>query len=415
MSTPRSVEVHIVGRGVDTLVLNVCYADRQFQPQKKELSEDLQNRLNLLQNAARMNETPIPTQWAFKGINLFMQEKGSRGQWRWILKSPLLTVAISRGRLSRIIAQVRLSSEYLWSCEYLAEAIVEVGLFLYNVFGEYLWFQVSAVDLCADVVGWDISQANWQECFISRAIGDDGRPRDDSLLVDGPDVVRRRWKRIETLDFGKHTSPVSCCIYHKTAEIRQKSPAKVWFHDLWKRNGWDSNSEVWRVEFRLTREFLHAASIEAAEDLPDHIQALWEYCAGRSGGATDGLPDGWLRYVTPTKDTNRARWPVHPAWKVIQGAFLQEDDGTGANCASAQAGEKYRARLSLGDWLPLHPGGLGWWRPGYLLKLISPWCCAGSMEQVLITWKRKIGTSPSWCNISKSSMVLKSTCHKLVV
>ncbi len=82
-------------------------------------------------------------------MSLFMQEKGSRGQWRWILKSPLLTVAISRGRLNRIIAQVRLSSEYLWSCEYLAEAIVEVGLFLYGMFGDYLWFQVSEVDLCA--------------------------------------------------------------------------------------------------------------------------------------------------------------------------------------------------------------------------------------------------------------------------
>jgi hypothetical protein len=303
-------DVKIVGRGIDTLVLNVCYADKIFQPLKRELAEDLQSRLNLLQNAARMNEAPMLTQWAFKGINLFMQEKGSRGQWRWILKSPLLTVAISRGRLSRIIAQVRLSSEYLWSCE-------------------YLWFQVSQVDLCADVVGWDISQANWQECFISRAVGDDGRPREETLLIDGPDVVRRRWKRIETLDFGKHTSPVSCCIYHKTAEIRQKSPAKVWFHDLWKRNGWDGEAEVWRVEFRLTREFLRAASIETAEDLPDRISALWDYCAGRPGGAVDGLPDGWLRYVTPTNDTNRARWPVHAAWAVIQGAFLQEDDGLG--------------------------------------------------------------------------------------
>lgn len=143
-------------------------------------------------------------------------------------------------------------------------------------------------------------------------------------------MVRQWWKRIETLDFGKHTSPISCCIYHKTAEIRQKSPTKIWFYDLWKRNGWDGASEVWRVEFRLTREFLHAASIEAAEDLPDHIQALWEYCAGHPGGAaTDGLPDGWLRYVIPTKDTNRARWPVHPAWAVIQGAFMQEDDGLG--------------------------------------------------------------------------------------
>ncbi len=169
-------EVKIIGRGVDTLVMNVCYADRQFQPLKKEVSENLQNYLNVLQNAARMNETPMLTEWTFKDIHLFMQEKGSRGQWKWILKSPLLTVAISRGRLSRIIAQVRLPSEYLWSCKYLAEAIVEAGVFLFDLFDEYLWFQVSQVDLCADVVGWDVSQTNWQECFISRAVGDDGRP-----------------------------------------------------------------------------------------------------------------------------------------------------------------------------------------------------------------------------------------------
>ncbi len=175
-------EVKIVGRGVDTLVLNVCYADKQFQPIKQELAADLQNELNLLQGTARLNEAPILTRWAFKGIHLFIHEKGSRGQWRWILKSPFLTVAISRGRLSRIIAQARLSSEYLWSCEYLAEAIVEVGLFLYDMFGDYLWFQVSQVNLCADIVGWDISQASWRDCFISRAAGDDGRPRENALL-----------------------------------------------------------------------------------------------------------------------------------------------------------------------------------------------------------------------------------------
>src|SRR5690242_5051257 len=99
-------EVKIVGRGVDTLVLNVCYADSQFLPVKQELAKNLQQELDLLQNTARLNETPVITHWAFKDINLFMQEKGSRGQWRWILKSPHLTVAISRGRLSRIIAQV---------------------------------------------------------------------------------------------------------------------------------------------------------------------------------------------------------------------------------------------------------------------------------------------------------------------
>ncbi|HEU0004315.1 MAG TPA: hypothetical protein VFQ36_25660 [Ktedonobacteraceae bacterium] len=106
-------EVKIVGRGVDMLVLNVSYADKQFQPIKQELDADLQGKLNSLQGEARLNESPVVTQWAFKRFNLFMKEKGSRGQWRWILTCPLVTLAISRGRLSPIIVQVRLSSEHL--------------------------------------------------------------------------------------------------------------------------------------------------------------------------------------------------------------------------------------------------------------------------------------------------------------
>src|SRR6202049_2606551 len=121
-------EVTIVGRGADTLVLNVCYADKQFQPIKQELDADLQDELNTLQGEARINESAVDTHWAFKGFNLFMKEKGSRGQWRWILTCPLVTLAISRGRLNQLIAQVRLSSEYLWSCETVSDAIVEVLL-----------------------------------------------------------------------------------------------------------------------------------------------------------------------------------------------------------------------------------------------------------------------------------------------
>jgi hypothetical protein len=42
-------EVKVVGRGVDTLVLNVSYADKQFQPIKQELDANLQEELNSLQ------------------------------------------------------------------------------------------------------------------------------------------------------------------------------------------------------------------------------------------------------------------------------------------------------------------------------------------------------------------------------
>jgi hypothetical protein len=155
----------IVGRGVDTLVLNVCYTDKHFQPITQELVQELQDALNVLQNEAREHETLLVTRWAFKGMHLFMQEKGSRGQWRWILRSPLLSLAISRGRLSRIIAQVRLSSEYLWSCEYLVPAIVDAAVFLYDLFGDYLWLQVSQVNLCIDVVEWDVAHCTWQASY----------------------------------------------------------------------------------------------------------------------------------------------------------------------------------------------------------------------------------------------------------
>src|SRR5437660_602203 len=162
----RMSEVKVVGRGVDTLVINVCYADAARQPVKRELAEGLQQELETLQKEARELEESIPTRWQFQEITLYMQPKGSRGPWCWILRSPLVSVAISRGKLNQIIAQVRLSSEYLWSCETVTHAIVTASVFLHNLFGEYLWLQLSSVDLCADITGWDVSHCNWQEGFV---------------------------------------------------------------------------------------------------------------------------------------------------------------------------------------------------------------------------------------------------------
>ena len=40
-------EVKIVGRGVDTLVINVCYANEHFQPVKQELAKGVQHGLEM--------------------------------------------------------------------------------------------------------------------------------------------------------------------------------------------------------------------------------------------------------------------------------------------------------------------------------------------------------------------------------
>ena len=210
---------------MDTLALNVCYADKQFQPIKQELAQDLQNELNVLQNEARENEAPLVTRWAFKGIHLFMQEKGSRGQWRWILRSPLLSLANSRGRLSCIIAQVRLSSEYLWKWNHNpAKGISDVLVFLTDIFGADIAFQPGEVHIALDFTGWDIGSCQVKEHFIHRAVQTAPVPQTvDPTLIAGPEQVIERWKRITGLPFGKHTSAVSCLIYDETHEIKYHS------------------------------------------------------------------------------------------------------------------------------------------------------------------------------------------------
>ena len=40
-------EVKIVGRGVDTRVINVCYANEHFQPVKQELAKGVQHGLEM--------------------------------------------------------------------------------------------------------------------------------------------------------------------------------------------------------------------------------------------------------------------------------------------------------------------------------------------------------------------------------
>ncbi len=141
---------------------------------------------------------------------------------------------------------------------------------------------------------------------------------------------------------------MSCVIYDKTREIRQKSQ-KWWFHDIWQANGWNEEEQptVWRVEFRFKREVLHELSVEDefhgvedAFDLSDRLQALWAYACGHVESFDDGIHDGWLRFVVPGTDTNRSRWVTHPLWQAVQRAFTvlpeaPEDQARGG--AQAQA------------------------------------------------------------------------------
>jgi hypothetical protein len=188
----------------------------------------------------------------------------------------------------------------------------------------------------------------------------------ETVSADGAAVAVISGRKLATLEFGSHGAPLSCVIYNKSLEIRQKSQKKVWFHDLWQRvqceDGlalWDGEGDVWRIEFRFKREALHELKedgvfhgIENADDLPERLEALWTYAAGHAGTAADGLPDGSLRYAVPSTDTNMVRWPVHPAWFALQAAFCSEvaheiNTATGEVCSvpASSIGSLIRERI----------------------------------------------------------------------
>src|SRR5205814_8277066 len=105
------------------LLLNVRYDDSQGQPLKGELDDKLQAELDYLQGEARRLETAVATEWAFQHVLIFVEPYGAGKQWRWLLTSRLLNVCISRGKFNDVIAQVHFSSEFLWSQEWMGDAL----------------------------------------------------------------------------------------------------------------------------------------------------------------------------------------------------------------------------------------------------------------------------------------------------
>ena len=337
---PSDLPYKLVNHGVDTLVVNVRFADGNLQPVlDSKLPDDLIAQFESWKALAQEAEEPVavPGLKPFRGADLLIYPHGAgKGQWRWLLKCPSVNLCLSRGRFSGLIAQVRFASSYLWSCEDketheqdIWPLVVEVGDFLYDLLGgRMVHMQVSEIHLCADVAGIALEELN-SEHFLSRARVRTHHNGETPRV--GPDEEIYFGHHLETLAFGTHDSPLSACIYDKRREI--KKSGKTWFEFLWKQHGWDGEASVTRIECRWKREALHEIKedgvfhgIEAVEDLDNRFSYLWTYCTGHTQLGSNGLPDGWLRYVEPSDDENRSRWPVHPAWQVVQTAFCQDTE-----------------------------------------------------------------------------------------
>jgi hypothetical protein len=282
----------VVNRWVDTLILNI----------KGDLPDKLNVKLQHWQNQAKEQEEDLLTPWEFAGCPLAIKPHGSGHGWRWLLYSDDIHLAIGKGTLNQTVCRLTFRSVYLHSRD-LGAALSQVYGFLVSFLGYEPGVQVSEVHQCVDIAGWVLTAAD-AGCFVSR--GSLHQMPEETVSVH-PEV-EQRGRRMKGFYFSK-TAPHSCLIYNKSSEVTVHH--KEWFHEVWRKNGWDGQTPITRVEFRYERECLREMGIEDPYELLDQLDRLWAYSSQQ-----------WLRHTVPSADTNQSRWGASEVWQVVQGAVL---------------------------------------------------------------------------------------------
>lgn len=140
-----------------------------------------------------------------------------------------------------------------------------------------------------------------------------------------PTLNRVCWRKdLQTVYFGRFASSLIGVRYDKLASLRVQN--KEYLKPIWRANGWDGKSAVWRTEFRLKGEFLrqaglvlgdgdHIQDMRHFEVFVKHIPQIWRY-----------LTTEWLRLTIPSEsDCNNRRWELDPEWVVVQNAFASAE------------------------------------------------------------------------------------------
>lgn len=218
----------------------------------------------------------------------------SRRAWSLVLRNDDLDVQIGRGGVSGVYVVLRLSSAYLHTVDFY-DAVPALQRWCFEVFGNDAVLHQSELHLYRDLA-YDLNDEN-DTGALERGLVK--RARKTSKITNG--------RRLETLMIGKRSQKLHAVLYDKTAEIKNNAD-KVFFHDIWKRNGWDGKQRVWRLEIRLTREFLRPSGVDTCYDGMDRIADLWKY-----------VTHDWLHHVdcdSGATEKDRLRSGVSAWWSV---------------------------------------------------------------------------------------------------
>ena len=329
---PGSELPQVLARGIDSLYVNL-YLDLH-----STLLRDLES-LREAHNAPG-GATLLPYRLGDLRHDFGVAGKG----WRYRLARDGWTLLLQK-RGPRDLAptvQVQFRSELLWTLGP-KRALSRIAKALVPCLGsprrhrplesggrsvEAPWATLNRVDLAVDFAGWKPSASDLP-AFVRRARHAASAFTGFGCDSDGDESsaqVRHGGLRFTGFTFGR--GALVARLYDKVEEIRTSS-RKYWFEQVWGRPL--EAGSVWRLEFQLKRQALRDFGVDTPTDLRGNATGLWRALAGwpahRTERAQERLPapqelgereSGWLSLRVPTEDTKRSRWPVHPAWQVLQ-------------------------------------------------------------------------------------------------
>lgn len=267
--------MNVLWSGFDTL--EVAYFGAVDQP--------WQEHLECAKQQARSKQRPEPV--VVGGQRFGVLRQGLK-PWAWVLTHPDLHVRLGR---SKVASGVRCLS--LGLAAFGPERVLAQADAVLSAVGSFGLARVSRCDVAVDFQGWVPSAAESSDATCPATF----RPIYPSLADP------------ETFQFGK--GGIVARVYNKTREVA--GTASHW-PGVWAAcDAYDPANDVWRVEFQYRASVLRELGLRRPDEVLRAASDLMDY----------GMR--WLTYRTPTGDSNRRRWPVHPGWSALREGFVVSD------------------------------------------------------------------------------------------
>lgn len=251
-----------------------CDIDTLEASMAGDIPEEVIGNLERLKSLAQGKEEPQP--YVVGGIELFLLPRG-RGKLPYVLVTDeyhLLLSTSSFPSMVKLLQRGLVRSGAGALMREIETVAAHFGLHLLNC---------TRIDVACDFQGWVPTFEEMRNVVCPAPF----RP------------VYPNTERPETFQFGKGDIVVR--VYDKTKEIAASH--KEWWKVVWRTSRHFVKDEpVWRVEVQLRSEFLKQVECRSVHSALGNVHGLFEA----------GLE--WCSVRVPSEDSNRSRWPVHPAW-----------------------------------------------------------------------------------------------------